>query len=57
MTNKAKPRPKPLNEGYKPVQKGWASKVQGGFKPSGNVAANPPKGGSGVKPPPANSKK
>jgi hypothetical protein len=59
MTDKPKSTPapaKPLKEGYQPVKKGWAPKVQGGFKPGANVATSPPKGGSGVKPSPSSKK-
>ena len=49
MSNESsKPASRPLNEGYRPVQKGWAPKVQGGFKPTGTVTTAPPSGGSGV---------
>jgi hypothetical protein len=49
---KSKSHPRTLAEGYRPVEKGWAPKVQGGFKPTsnGNVNVAPPKGGSAVKP-------
>lgn len=43
----------PLNEGYKPIEKGWKPTVQGGYKPAASdVVASPPKGGSGIKAPP-----
>jgi len=53
MADKSKPpSSKPLNEGYEPLKKGWAPKVQGGFKPGGDASPKAPSGGSGVKPPP-----
>jgi hypothetical protein len=44
-----------LNEGYRPIEKGWKPAVQGGYKPTTSqvVASPPPSGGSGVKPPAA----
>lgn len=55
---KPSPPPRPLKEGYVPVQKGWKPSVQGGYKPAvSQTTAKPPTGGSGVKPPPAPPKK
>lgn len=52
MADKPKPPApsNPLNEGYEPLKKGWAPKVQGGFKPGPDASPKTPSGGSGVKP-------
>ncbi len=50
MPDEKKPRT-PLNEGHRPVEKGWKPVVQGGYKPtSSQTESSPPKGGSGIKP-------
>jgi hypothetical protein len=45
-------KPRPLNDGYGPMKKGYTpTKVQGGYVPTGSsISAKPPTGGSGVKP-------